>query len=228
MDYLRSCYSTMMVMDGSGVEHPVQWYFQPVGSPVFPGTHFASLNWTRPDERGPAGSLGEVDGAARPYAKGSVPVGTDLSFTPLGEIDWYSTGAPLGAPAFGPLDWEGNRTADSGLSPGLFPTTVGTAARWYFPGGTSSNTFMPFAGDAVPGWSEEILLSSIDFGTISWRSGLLPSTDRCRDAILFVSDSSTPAPVPLKCLDSAGGVSHWQLASAAGLWPAGTYTTVLA
>jgi hypothetical protein len=75
MDYVRSCYTTMMRFDaGSPSElRPVRWYFTMPGAELFTApTPFRSLNY-RP-HAADDGGLGEVGGLPRPYDRGMTPV----------------------------------------------------------------------------------------------------------------------------------------------------------
>jgi len=74
VDFMRSCYRTMMFFPGVG-EVEIQYYFTPPGArPLEFPTCYNSLNWWDGPER-PPGTPGEVQGAKRSYASGRDPGG---------------------------------------------------------------------------------------------------------------------------------------------------------
>lgn len=97
VDYLRSCYSTDMVLRKDGVRSQIVWYFALPGAPLVPYNHsLHSLNWSRPDYG--QGQIGEVIGAPRPWRDGSYPdfIGQPSpSYSMAGLPQDWRDGAPL-------------------------------------------------------------------------------------------------------------------------------------
>ncbi len=72
VDFLRSCYSTKMVLSQDGHQSQVDWYFAQAGAPLLGlRNRMSSLNYLRPTI--PPGVIGEVPGATRPWRDGSRP-----------------------------------------------------------------------------------------------------------------------------------------------------------
>lgn len=72
MDYVRSCYTTVMrVCADPATDYPVAWYFAPPGAQLYPGEHsFGSGNWDFNHLVGPY-QLGEQAGPLGNYSKGA-------------------------------------------------------------------------------------------------------------------------------------------------------------
>jgi hypothetical protein len=93
MDLLRSCYKTKMrfYRDDPTRLTKVRWFWSPPGAGWYPHRHnFSSLNYT--DNPPPAGSLGEIYGAGRPWYSGMVP-GHYLGDHFCGTPDQFENGA---------------------------------------------------------------------------------------------------------------------------------------
>lgn len=120
MDWVRSCYSTMMVMDQQGGTYPADWYFVPAGTPLFGPQHPVSLNWARP-EFGQA-TVGEVPGVARPYSRGQRPayIPPSGTFAQQGTDAAFSVGGAGPASAPPAINFRGQRMAPGDAVP-VFP-----------------------------------------------------------------------------------------------------------
>jgi hypothetical protein len=209
VDWLRSCYSTRMVLDQLGGSYNVDWFFVPPATPLLGFPCFSSLNWVEP-EYGTI-NLGEDPFAARPYSKGTRPAYAPTSPT------WPVTGnpldfsggaaAPLSAPP--PLDWAGRRWVAPALR--IFPP---------FPGAAPTPTLTdPGHVVLAGGWSGTAWGWLLDGArNINWAP-----TDAIRlasgywDCFVppYITLSGLAASLgqylPLRCTsyDSSTGISHW-------------------
>jgi len=92
VDHLRSCYRTTMNFYRDGFNAvPIRWFFAAPGAMTFPGVNlFVSNNWWK--NRGQIWPhVGEVEGAARTYDKGSNG-NQKMGVKFCGELEWYQYG----------------------------------------------------------------------------------------------------------------------------------------
>jgi hypothetical protein len=87
MDVLRSCYSTDAVFWPGGPPITITWYRAPIGAQTFTEPSvFRSLNYGLA-----LGTIGEVEGAPRPWRNGSNPIDS-LGINVCGPTTLFSTG----------------------------------------------------------------------------------------------------------------------------------------
>jgi len=213
VDYLRSCYSTMMVLSQDGHQSRVDWYFAQAGAPLLDRhNRMSSLNYIRPTT--PLGTVGEVYGAPRLWRDGSYPdyIGDpSSSFSTAGTANDWLNGVNGN---YGPIDlsYLGRKGFPYVPRAGVFPPLTPP---------TGAPTLLTPGGVPAPGtWNGSAWHFSSFAGTpphavdVYWGNPSSPWIEigrlfPCRPdvAVLFAHDIFNGA--VLKCTGLAGGVSTW-------------------
>ena len=210
VDYLRSCYSTTMILDKQGNAYPVDWYFVPSTNLLLGPTVFSSLNYIRPTV--PPGILGEVPNAVRKWRNGGRPsyLGPRVQYPVTGTPDQFVNGADGPSPAAQSINFLGQRRLSNIYPPGIFPTppTGSGAVTMTWPG----NTVIP--GSFTPGLEYNWTTTGLAFtlaGVFDLGLGGTPFWT-CYPAkwTFCVSNDNRVTLKPLRCISWDGvGTSLW-------------------
>lgn len=196
-----------MTQDGHSFN--VDYYFGEFGDPHFQRNRFTSLNYRRPAL--PAGVIGEDPVAPRVWRDGSIPAEATLFGFPLGAPADYLNGAPSVPAVPWPITWFGQRAAETGLDPGIFPppkTSFQALLTSNMGGAFTSGTFVFSVW--TPGWSRPIgggFFQVIFFQVPSPWSRLFA----CQPTYVLGGDNTNGSGdfLYLRCTDYDGHVSHW-------------------
>lgn len=219
MDYLRSCYSTMMVLSQDGHQAKVDWYFADANAPRLGTRHrMHSLNYVRPSI--PLGPIGEVETAGRQWRNGTRPPYIGVStpgYSTVGTPDWWLNGepAPEGAIGVNYLGQKGFPYAERRglfppISPGTHPPSMSSSTRGpATPGLNVPGSFWQFTWASRP--SLDVAWETVDF----LQFACLPSVASC------FTQEPFGAGVALLCTayNPSTGISTWIDPSASHLDP---------
>lgn len=213
VDYIRSCYSTKMVMQTDGTAYNVDWYFVPTGTPSCPRLTSGSANWYKPDW--PTGPVRELQGAPRPWRNGLIPayVGRDArpggAHPIAGLAAWWANGAP--GPGSGGLRWDGSRGFTDIDGPAIFagpqtyplvPTLVSSI---------NGPCTLTFNSPTFVSWSLPWRTTFTDIGWGVWLFFQRPLYT-CRPGLRVMAiEQVGVGPFPMECIgyNPSTGVSAW-------------------